>query len=58
MLELFEFIVIVLLLMIVTLLLRINSKLPKRDPVKEAMERDAACKQKLTHLQSTIEQEE
>ncbi|MEY8744542.1 hypothetical protein [Paenibacillus tundrae] len=58
MLELFEFIVIVLLLIIITLLLRINSKLPKRDPVKEAMKRDAARKQKLTHLQSTIEQDE
>ncbi|MCM3173092.1 hypothetical protein [Paenibacillus sp. MER 99-2] len=54
-LELFEFIVIVLLLIIITLLLRINSKLPKQDPVKEAMERDAARKQKIFHNQSTRE---
>ncbi|WP_338542594.1 hypothetical protein [Paenibacillus tundrae] len=58
MLELFEFIVIVLLLIMITLLLRINSKLPKRDPVEEAMERDAARKQKLTHIQPTREQDE
>ncbi|QZN79020.1 MULTISPECIES: hypothetical protein [unclassified Paenibacillus] len=36
----FEFLVIILLLAIVVLLFRINSKLPERDWVKEAMERD------------------
>ncbi|MGO4530564.1 hypothetical protein AB4Z30_15885 [Paenibacillus sp. 2TAF8] len=36
----FEVIVIVLLIIIVGLLLHINSKLPARDRVQEAMERD------------------
>ncbi|WP_342572378.1 hypothetical protein MKY85_08525 [Paenibacillus sp. FSL R5-0749] len=36
----FEIIVVILLLVIVGLLLRINSKLLERDWVKEAMERD------------------
>ncbi|WP_179088474.1 hypothetical protein MKY66_08590 [Paenibacillus sp. FSL R5-0766] len=39
-LAIFEFIVIILLLVIVGLLFHINSKLPARDRVKEAMERD------------------
>ncbi|WP_283163815.1 hypothetical protein [Paenibacillus sp. 7516] len=38
----FEVIVIVLLLAVVGLLFRINNKLPERDWVKEAMERDAS----------------
>ncbi|WP_260504080.1 hypothetical protein [Paenibacillus illinoisensis] len=38
----FEVIVIVLLLAVVGLLFRINSKLPERDWVKEVMERDAS----------------
>ncbi|MFS0870225.1 hypothetical protein [Paenibacillus xylanilyticus] len=38
----FEIIVIILLLAVVGLLFRINSKLPERDWVKEAMERDAS----------------
>ncbi|WP_269084534.1 hypothetical protein [Paenibacillus xylanivorans] len=38
----FEIIVIILLLSIVGLLFRINSKLPERDWVKEAMEPDAS----------------
>ncbi|MGF9698038.1 hypothetical protein [Paenibacillus sp. MABNR03] len=37
----FEMIVIVLLVAVVGLLFRINSKLPERNWVKEAMERDA-----------------
>lgn len=41
-LNLFEVIVIVLLLAVVGLLFRINNKLPERDWVKEAMERDAS----------------
>ncbi|WFR62248.1 hypothetical protein P9222_29135 [Paenibacillus amylolyticus] len=36
----FEIIVVILLLVIVGLLLHINSKLPARDRVKEALERD------------------
>jgi len=36
----FETIVVILLLVIVGLLLHINSKLPVRDRVKEALERD------------------
>lgn len=40
--SMFEIIVVILLLSIVGLLFRINSKLPERDWVKEAMERDAS----------------
>lgn len=40
--SMFKIIVVILLLSIVGLLFRINSKLPERDWVKEAMERDAS----------------